>query len=232
MLTASPAYRKGSQRPDSALIGRFQQLCGNSFFNSKSSDKTSNDRLSDQSKMNFTWTRYVLFPLHNAVTTKTHGCKSEFEPRKDSPMVLDPNIHAFDGSMSANSSVPSQPLPWVSQGHDFNLFSSGTGLTLMFPEQPIPRLSPKSSFKKGDLLPHRDTDSGEEIDSKYPNHINPAQFFNNMIPSYDGMDESLDSGIDLPPVTQVSHSHGAINTVSSHAIVTGTKTVPHRGLEH
>ena len=144
-------------------------------------------------------------------------------------MELDHNIHAFDGSMYANSFVSSHPLLLVPrQSYDFNKFFLGAMLTARSSDQPIPRFSPKSSFQK-DLLPHRENGFPGKIDSKFPNHINPVQCFNNINSRYNGMEETLDSGIGIHLVTQVSH--GAINRVSPHSLVTGSNIVPHPGIE-
>ncbi|KAJ5173327.1 hypothetical protein N7492_005920 [Penicillium capsulatum] len=206
-------HRKGSQKPDSALINRFQKLCGSSFFHGNSSDKSSNDLLSDKSQVNLKRSR-----------------EWAFEPRMDSAMGLNQNVHALNDSISADSSIPSPSPPWVPrQGQDFYLFSSGTRMTPLFPSQSIPQLSPKSSLKE-DVLPAQGDYQMVNVDTKLASAINPAQLLNTKNPAYDGIDESPDSGIDLlPPATQISPAK--IQEIPQYAPVTDTSHIPHPGID-
>lgn len=144
-------------------------------------------------------------------------------------MGMNQNVHALDNSISADSSIPSPSRPWVPrQGHDFNLFSLGTGMTPLFPSQSIPQLSPKSGLKE-DVLPAQGDCQMVNVDSKLVNGINPAQLFNTMNPTYDGMDESLNSGIDIPPATRTSPAK--IQEVPQYAPVTDSSHIPHPGID-
>lgn len=145
----------------------------------------------------------------------------------DSSMGMNQNVHALDNSISADSSIPSPSRPWVPrQGHDFNLFSSGTGMTPLFPSQSIPQLSPKSSFKEQDVLPAQGDYQMVNMDSKLANGINPAQLFNTMKPAYGGIP---DSGIDIPPASQISPAK--IQEVPQYAPVTDSSHNPHPGID-
>lgn len=214
-------HRKGHHKPDSALIGRFQKLCGKSFFHGND-DKDKPTTLFSEPNMNGPWEGIRKGTEHSSMDLEYTG--------------------SLNGEVPPTLFTLSESLPWVlPQSDDFGLFSSRSGIDTTLHSQSTAELSPKTRFQT-EIRP-----SGAQTDSEYFKQTEPAQFRNSIdhfAPAlngfsplshlthrnsgYEEMDESPNSCIKQPPVRQTQADS---QTVSPDALLANQKTTPRPELD-